>query len=530
LLVAVIVVTAALLSAFELQRRSAVRAGTSTQTAVVALTAMLDQETGVRGFLYTGEEDYLEPYISGRSAYQQDRRLIRALAAGDAQSVRLAAAEDAAAVNWGKYAEAAISARRQSIAPRPYEAEQSAYGKQQMDRFRSANADLRTRLDERRDGSLRRTGVLWTVAVVILAGLFALFGYAALHRRTRRTVEASEQEVAYRNRQGEFSDLIQAVESEAEAHELVRRHLRRTMPGSAITVLARNNSDNRLRAATALSADSALAQRLVTAEPRSCLAIRLGRRHQGGSAQDQLISCGVCSHVAGIATCQPMLVGGKVIGTVLIEHSQPLDDAQRRRIADTVAQAAPVLNNLKTIAIAENRASTDALTGLPNRRAMKDTLNRMTSHAGRSAQPLAAIAFDLDGFKAINDSYGHETGDAALAAVGECLRENLRESDFAARIGGEEFLILAPDTDLEGARVLAEKVRDALLREEIPALLEPLTASFGVAVMPDHASNPEALVRRADRASYVAKERGRNRVEIASAEDESPAGLHTVTG
>jgi diguanylate cyclase (GGDEF)-like protein len=530
LLVAVIVVTATLLSAFDLQRRSAVRAGTSTQTAVVALTAMLDQETGVRGFLYTGQEDYLEPYISGRSAYQQDRRLVRALAAGDAQSVRLAAAEDAAAVNWGKYAAAAISARRQSIAPRPYEAEQSAYGKQQMDRFRSANADLRTRLDERRDGSLLRTGVLWTAAVVMLAGLFALFGYAALHRRTRRTVEAGEQEVAYRNRQGEFSDLIQAVESEGEAHQLVQRHLRRTMPGSAITVLARNNSDNRLRAATALPTDSALAQRLVTAEPRSCLAIRLGRRHLGGSDQDQLISCGVCSHVSGITMCQPMLVGGKVIGTVLIEHSEPLEDAQRRTIADTVAQAAPVLNNLKTIAIAENRASTDALTGLPNRRAMKDTLNRMTSHAGRSAQPLAAIAFDLDGFKTINDSYGHETGDAALAAVGECLRENLRESDFAARIGGEEFLILAPDTDLEGARVLAEKVRDALMREEIPALLERLTASFGVAVMPDHASNPEALVRRADRASYVAKERGRNRVEIASAEDPSPAGLHTVPG
>jgi diguanylate cyclase (GGDEF)-like protein len=161
---------------------------------------------------------------------------------------------------------------------------------------------------------------------------------------------------------------------------------------------------------------------------------------------------------------------------------------------------------------------------------MKDTLNRMTSHSGRSGQPLAAIAFDLDGFKNINDRYGHETGDAGLAAVGECLRESLRESDFAARIGGEEFLILAPDTDLEGARVLAEKVREALMREEVPRLLERLTASFGVAVMPDHASSPEALVRRADRASYVAKERGRNRVEIARAEDPIPAGLHTVTG
>ena len=109
-----------------------------------------------------------------------------------------------------------------------------------------------------------------------------------------------------------------------------------------------------------------------------------------------------------------------------------------------------MLANLKTIAIAESRASTDALTGLPNRRAMNDTLKRMAAHAGRSGEPLAAIAFDLDHFKTVNDRYGHEVGDAALSAVGECLRENLRDSDFAARIGGEEFLVLAPDTDVRG--------------------------------------------------------------------------------
>jgi diguanylate cyclase (GGDEF)-like protein len=528
LLLAVVVVTVALLSAFGLQRQETVRAGASTETAVLALTAMLDQETGVRGFLYTGDEDFLEPYIRGRSDYQKDRRLVRQLAAGDARSVRLATTEDSAAANWGKYAAAAVSARRQSIAPRPYEIEEAADSKAQMDRFRSANADLRNRLDQRRDASLRRTGILWTAAVVTLAGLFALFGYAALHRRTRESLDRSDREVAYRNQQGEFADLIQAVDSEEEAHELVQRHLRRSLSGSTVTVLARNNSDNRLLAATKLPDGSALAGSLVSVEPRACLAIRLGRRHEGGTDHDQLIACGVCSHVVGTATCQPMLVGGKVIGTVLIEHSRPLDFDEGRAVSDTVASAAPVLNNLVTIAIAENRASTDALTALPNRRAMKDTLKRMTSYAERTSQPLAAIAFDLDNFKSINDRYGHETGDAALAAVGECLRENLRDSDFAARIGGEEFLILAPDTDVDGARVLAEKLRDALTREEIPQLLERVTASFGVAVMPDHTGSPEALVRRADRASYLAKERGRNRVEIATAEELPPISLHTV--
>jgi diguanylate cyclase (GGDEF)-like protein len=143
----------------------------------------------------------------------------------------------------------------------------------------------------------------------------------------------------------------------------------------------------------------------------------------------------------------------------------------------------------------------------------------MAAHSGRTAQPLAAIAFDLDRFKSINDRYGHEAGDAALSAVGECLRDNLRESDFAARIGGEEFLILAPNTDVEGARVLAEKLRAALAREEVPPLVEPFTASFGIAVMPFHATSSESLARRADAACYLAKERGRNRVEVTEKDD-----------
>jgi diguanylate cyclase (GGDEF)-like protein len=241
----------------------------------------------------------------------------------------------------------------------------------------------------------------------------------------------------------------------------------------------------------------------------------LGRPHQDGADREQLLACSVCSRVPGTATCEPLLVSGKVIGSVLVERREPMTESQRRALNDTVSQAAPVLANLKTLAIAESRASTDALTGLANRRAMNDTLQRMAAHAGRSGEPLSAIAFDLDHFKTVNDRYGHEVGDAALSAVGECLRENLRQSDFAARIGGEEFLVLAPDTDAEGALVLAEKLREALAREQIPQLLQPITASFGIASIPHQAGGAELLLRRADRACYLAKDRGRNRVQIA---------------
>jgi diguanylate cyclase (GGDEF)-like protein len=523
LLIAVTVVTGVLLGAFTVQRREALSAGASTDSAVLALTAMLDQETGVRGYLYTGDAVFLEPYLSGQTNYEQQRLAVTRATAGDAASARLASQEDSAAASWEKWAAEVVAARGSNSAPPVDVVDQELLGKQQMDSFRTYNSALRASLDQRRNALLRRTGFISTSVVVALAALLVLAGYVTLRRTARRTIALAQGEVAYRGRQGVFSDLIQAVESEDEAHELVQRHLHRSIPGSAVTVLSRNNSDNRLVAVTALEPGSALAQCLGSADPRSCLAIRLGRSHEDGADHDELIACKLCSRLEGTATCRPLLVSGKVIGTVLIQHVRRLDESELRGVTDTVAQAAPVLANLKTIAVAENRASTDALTGLPNRRAMNETLKRMAALAGRTTQPLAAIAFDLDRFKSINDRYGHEAGDVALSAVGESLREHLRESDFAARIGGEEFLVLAPDTDVEGARVLAEKLRDAMGREDVAPLLEPLTASFGVAVIPFHATSGEALVRRADRACYLAKERGRNRVEVATNDEVAAA-------
>ena len=109
-------------------------------------------------------------------------------------------------------------------------------------------------------------------------------------------------------------------------------------------------------------------------------------------------------------------------------------------MADSVTQAAPVLANLRNLALAEARAATDALTGLPNKRACADTLKRMVALPGRSVSPLSALLLDLDHFKQINDTFGHGIGDDALAAVGEVISANLRTSDFAGRYGGEEFI------------------------------------------------------------------------------------------
>jgi diguanylate cyclase (GGDEF)-like protein len=212
-----------------------------------------------------------------------------------------------------------------------------------------------------------------------------------------------------------------------------------------------------------------------------------------------------------------LLVSGEVIGAVLVSHEQPLDDPDRRRLTDSVAQASPVIGNLRNLAIAETRAATDALTGLPNRRALQDTVRRMVAQAGRTLEPLAAVALDLDHFKQINDRYGHDKGDDVLAAVGPLLADSLRESDFAARAGGEEFCILLPGTDEAGAAEVAEKLRIAISRIDVPGVDRQITGSFGIAAYPSQAIDAPTLLRKADRALYLAKDRGRDRVEVATA-------------
>jgi diguanylate cyclase len=149
----------------------------------------------------------------------------------------------------------------------------------------------------------------------------------------------------------------------------------------------------------------------------------------------------------------------------------------------------------------------------------------MIAQAGRSLTPLGVVMIDLDRFRVLNDLHGHSHGDKALAAVGRLLTATIRASDFAARFGGEEFLLLLPETDRQGAIELAEKIRRQIERTEL-VQTGPITASFGVAGLPEDAVDPDELVRKADRALYMAKAQGRNRVESAdpSAHGAGPLG------
>jgi diguanylate cyclase (GGDEF)-like protein len=235
--------------------------------------------------------------------------------------------------------------------------------------------------------------------------------------------------------------------------------------------------------------------------------------------------CGICGERDRPSTCEPLLVGGEVIGSVLVSLPQAATADQDSAVRQTVAQAAPMLANLRNLAIAEFRANSDALTGLPNKRATDDTLKRMVAYANRSLSPLSAIMLDLDHFKQINDRYGHGKGDEVLAAVGAVISANLRGSDFAGRFGGEEFLVLLPDTTTASALPVAERIRSAIAGITLPGLDRDVTASLGIADLLEHAGSPDGLIHEADRALYAAKAQGRNRTVLAAAPDSRPAEI-----
>jgi diguanylate cyclase (GGDEF)-like protein len=222
----------------------------------------------------------------------------------------------------------------------------------------------------------------------------------------------------------------------------------------------------------------------------------------------------VCGGIDADVACEPLVSGSEIVGTLLVAHANRISGRERAALRDAARRAAPILASQRELALVEERSVTDALTGLPNRRAAEETIRRMVAQAGRSLSPLGVVLLDLDRFRVLNDLHGHTHGDKALAAVGRLLSATVRASDFAARFGGEEFVLLLPETDRQGAMELAEKIRRQIERTEL-VQTGPITASFGVASLPEDAVAPDELVRKADRALYMAKAQGRNRVESA---------------
>jgi len=189
-----------------------------------------------------------------------------------------------------------------------------------------------------------------------------------------------------------------------------------------------------------------------------------------------------------------------------LQNNWEKDRAQLRQIA---AELAVANRRLATAAL------TDSLTGLSNRRSAMDQLQQIWSSSARSGSPLSLIVLDIDHFKLINDTYGHAVGDIVLRETAEILRKSARLGDSVSRIGGEEFLVICPNTDLKAATQVAERLRMTLEANKITVGREEkiisVTASFGISAKQGNTSDIDALVNTADLALYAAKQEGRNR-------------------
>ncbi len=195
-------------------------------------------------------------------------------------------------------------------------------------------------------------------------------------------------------------------------------------------------------------------------------------------------------------------------------------DIETRKLAEWVAtQAGIALDNARLHEEVRRQATTDELTSLVNRRRFIEELATELDRARMFDSPLSVLLIDLDDFKRINDDYGHQGGDRALRCFGELMRDEVRDFDIAARLGGEEFAVLLPQTKAEAAAVVAARMRDALADSSI-AVAEGvevrLTASFGIAESTPGQSTDE-LLRHADNALYAAKRAGKNRYVVDTA-------------
>jgi diguanylate cyclase (GGDEF)-like protein len=259
--------------------------------------------------------------------------------------------------------------------------------------------------------------------------------------------------------------------------------------------------------------------------PVDCWALRRGRSHHVSVAGAELACRHALAGTLSSALCVPMLAQGEALGVLHLVGAPGLGDrsitplSQRLAIAATEA-CALALANIRLREKVADQSIRDSLTGLFNRRYAEETLEREIVRATRNGEPLSVVMLDLDHFKAINDEFGHDTGDMALREAATVLAGGVRASDVASRFGGEEFLLILPGVSLDAAVARTETLRERLRGRDLfhrGRRVPTLTFSAGAAAFPDSGATQDALLHAADTALYEAKHAGRDQTSAARA-------------
>jgi len=348
--------------------------------------------------------------------------------------------------------------------------------------------------------------------------------------RANRDLSERVNELEQRTRQatllGEMADLLHSCQTAEEAYAVIRAFTPTLFPSQSGALGVLGASRNLMEIVAAWG-DSPPTDPLFA--PDRCWALRRGRPYRvdvGGSEP-------VCGHLGPSPPkgylCVPMMAHGESLGLLHLQGCpsgpdqldrapEPLREAEQR-LAVTVAEyVALALANLRLRDTLRNQSILDPLTGLFNRRYMEEALDLELARAARGQRAIGIIMLDIDHFKTLNDSCGHDAADALVRELADLLKGRVREGDIACRYGGDEFILILPEASLELARRRAEELRETVGQFHVShrgRIIGPVTVSAGVAAFPEHGKTSAALVHAVDSALYRAKSEGRDRTRVA---------------
>ncbi len=247
-----------------------------------------------------------------------------------------------------------------------------------------------------------------------------------------------------------------------------------------------------------------------------------------------LVGIGLCAYILGATIVSPLrrlthgadqvAAGNLAVALPVKTHSEVGYLTQVfNHMVDRLRRSREELDNVNTELQEKNNklhqlAITDELTGLFNRKHLMETLNAEVTRSKRNEHSFGLLVIDIDHFKLVNDTFGHQKGDEVLRLLGGIFQDTVRSCDYVARYGGEEFIAMLPEVGAAGAREVAERIRARVARESINRKGDRITVSIGMAVFAEHGDSPELLFQQADQALYAAKASGRNRVVTATGE------------
>ncbi len=328
-----------------------------------------------------------------------------------------------------------------------------------------------------------------------------------------KTLQMRDGEMTLINR---MNDLLQSCETLEEAYRTIGVMAGELFPGQIGCLAVIQDSGSYLDTVARWGGEKLMEDSFALED---CWALRRGLPHEVKNPRAGIL----CSHFVRPPDhgyrCHPLTIQGGTIGVLYLSAVAAADEDRhinQHQLAVSVGEAIKLsLANLRLRKKMHEQATRDPLTQLFNRRYLDETLPRELHRAMRRGNPLCIAMLDLDHFKKFNDTFGHEAGDLVLRESSRVLRDNLRLSDIACRFGGEEFLLVLPDSSLEDTAQRLEQIRLTFEKMEIHhngQLLATTTFSAGIASAQEHSSSVEDLIRAADDALYAAKQAGRNRI------------------